>query len=123
MCRIDTVPESQSNLKTLTEGIHSKEALDLVREHVLGVMGSASMAYSNTMLKMSKLQVGTSASLNLTAVLVRASLTCCCQMQAQLECRQCGNISMTWLVKANSVSAPVDLPTQVFQCIGCCGIM
>lgn len=49
--------ESQSNLKALTEGIHSKEALTLVREHVLGVMGSAGMAYSNTMLKMSKLQV------------------------------------------------------------------
>ena len=65
MCRIDSVPESQSNLKTLTEGIHSKEALDLVREHVLGVMGSAGMAYSNTMLKMSKLQVGTLASFNL----------------------------------------------------------
>ena len=54
---MDSIVESQSNLKTLTEGIHSKEALDLVREHVLGVMGSAGMAYSNTMLKMSKLQV------------------------------------------------------------------
>ena len=54
---MDSIVESQSNLKTLTEGIHSKEALDLVREHVLGVMGSAGMAYSNTMLKMSTLQV------------------------------------------------------------------
>ena len=54
---MDNITESQTNLKTLTEGIHSKEALELVREHVLGVMGPASMAYSNTMIKMSKLQV------------------------------------------------------------------
>ena len=54
---MDNITESQSNLKTLTEGIHSKEALELVREHVLGVMGPASMAYSNTTIKMSKLQV------------------------------------------------------------------
>lgn len=56
-CRMDSIVENQTNLKTLTEGIHSKEALELVREHVLGVMGPASMAYSNTMIKMAKLQV------------------------------------------------------------------
>ena len=56
-CRMDNITESQANLKTLTEGIHSKEALELVREHVLGVMGPASMAYSNTTIKKSKLQV------------------------------------------------------------------
>ena len=54
---MDSIVENQTNLKTLTEGIHSKEALELVREHVLGVMGPASMAYSNTMIKMAKLQV------------------------------------------------------------------
>ena len=57
VCRMDSIVESPTNLKTLTEGIHSKEALELVREHVLGVMGPASMAYSNTMIKMAKLQV------------------------------------------------------------------
>ncbi|KAL0019738.1 hypothetical protein WJX77_008774 [Trebouxia sp. C0004] len=56
MPRMDSIVENQTNLKTLTEGIHSKEALELVREHVLGVMGPASMAYSNTMIKMAKLQ-------------------------------------------------------------------
>lgn len=56
-CRMDSIVENQTNLKTLTEGIHSKEALELVKEHVKGVMGPASMAYSNTMIKMAKLQV------------------------------------------------------------------
>ena len=55
--RMDSIVENQTNLKTLTEGIHSKEALELVKEHVKGVMGPASMAYSNTMIKMAKLQV------------------------------------------------------------------
>ena len=54
---MDNINENQTNLKTLTEGIHSQEALVLVREHVLGVMGPASMAYSNSMIKMAKLQV------------------------------------------------------------------
>ncbi|KAL3131693.1 hypothetical protein ABBQ38_007985 [Trebouxia sp. C0009 RCD-2024] len=52
----DSIVENQTHLKTLTEGIHSKEALQLVREHVLGVMGPASMAYSSSMIKMAKLQ-------------------------------------------------------------------
>lgn len=57
-CRMDnSIVENQTHLKTLTEGIHSKEALQLVREHVLGVMGPASMAYSSSMIKMAKLQV------------------------------------------------------------------
>lgn len=54
---MDNITENQTHLKTLTEGIHSKEALQLVREHVLGVMGPASMAYSSSLIKMAKLQV------------------------------------------------------------------
>ena len=42
--------------QSLTEGIHTKEALDLVREHVRGIMGPAAVAFSNAMIKMSKLQ-------------------------------------------------------------------
>ena len=38
------------------EGVHSREAIDMVKEHVLAVLGPASMAFSNTMIKMSKLQ-------------------------------------------------------------------
>jgi len=36
--------------------VHSREAIDMVKEHVLAVLGPASMAFSNTMIKMSKLQ-------------------------------------------------------------------
>jgi hypothetical protein len=43
-------------LQALTEGIHTKEALDLVREHVRGIMGPAAVAFSNAMIKMSRLQ-------------------------------------------------------------------
>lgn len=43
-------------VQALTEGIHTKEALDLVREHVRGIMGPAAVAFSNSMIKMSKLQ-------------------------------------------------------------------
>lgn len=43
-------------MQALTEGIHTKEALDLVREHVRGIMGPAAVAFSNAMIKMSKLQ-------------------------------------------------------------------
>ncbi len=72
---MDSIVENQTNLKTLTEGIHSKEALELVREHVLGVMGPASMAYSNTMIKMAKLQVCTFAQADLLGARV-ASVQC-----------------------------------------------
>jgi hypothetical protein len=42
----------------LTEGIHSKEALELVREHLMSVMGPATMGqFSNVALKMSKFQM------------------------------------------------------------------
>lgn len=39
-----------------TEGVHSREALDLVKEHVLAVLGPASVAVAQTQIKMSKLQ-------------------------------------------------------------------
>ncbi|KAK9813991.1 hypothetical protein WJX73_008402 [Symbiochloris irregularis] len=42
--------------KALTEGIHSKEALDMVKDHLRSVMGQAALAFPNTMLQMSKLQ-------------------------------------------------------------------
>lgn len=47
-----------ANLVALTEGIHSKEALELVREHMLGVMGAAaSSKFSTELIKMSKFQM------------------------------------------------------------------
>ena len=48
--------EDAQNLKLLTEGVHSREALEVVKDHVKNVMGPAAIAYSNTVLKMSKLQ-------------------------------------------------------------------
>lgn len=55
-CLIVVSLSMQDHLKALTEGIHSREALETVKEHVKTVMGPASMAHSNTILKMSKLQ-------------------------------------------------------------------
>jgi hypothetical protein len=52
------VDAGPTNLKALTEGIHSKEALELVREHLMSVMGPATLAqFSNVALKMSKFQM------------------------------------------------------------------
>lgn len=46
------------DLKPLTEGIHSKEAVELVREHLLSIMGNAAAPqFSNAVMKMSKLQM------------------------------------------------------------------
>lgn len=45
-----------TDLKALTEGMHTKEALELVREHLLQVMGSAA-AFPNAFVKMSKFQM------------------------------------------------------------------
>lgn len=42
--------------QVLMEGVHSRDAVELVKEHVLSVLGPASMAFSNTMIKMSQLQ-------------------------------------------------------------------
>jgi hypothetical protein len=48
------VEAAPANLVALTEGIHSKEALELVREHMLGVMGAAASAkFSTELIKMS----------------------------------------------------------------------
>ena len=45
------------NLNNLTEGVHSVEALEMVREHLLAVLGPQSeTAYSNQLVRMSKLQ-------------------------------------------------------------------
>lgn len=52
------VDAGPANLVALTEGIHSKEALELVREHMLGVMGAAASAkFSTELIKMSKFQM------------------------------------------------------------------
>lgn len=52
------VDAGPANLVALTEGIHSKEALELVREHMLGVMGAAaSNKFSTELIKMSKFQM------------------------------------------------------------------
>lgn len=47
--------------------MHSREALEVVKDHVKNVMGPAAIAYSNTILKMSKLQ----------AAQVSAAGSCC----------------------------------------------
>lgn len=47
-----------TNLTALTEGLHSKEALELVKEHLLGVMGPTSATqFSNVAVKMSTFQM------------------------------------------------------------------
>lgn len=53
---VSPIQESLEALKALTEGMHTKEALEMVKEHVLSALGPASMAYADTMIKMSKLQ-------------------------------------------------------------------
>ena len=53
---VEPIDESIEALKALTEGVHTKEALEMVKEHVLSILGPASMAYANTPIKMSKLQ-------------------------------------------------------------------
>ena len=45
------------DLNRLTDGVHSKEALDMVREHLMAVLGGAGEnAYSSQLVRMSKLQ-------------------------------------------------------------------
>lgn len=47
-----------TNLKALTESIHSQEALELVKQHLLSIMGPATLSqFSNAALKMSKFQM------------------------------------------------------------------
>ena len=68
--------------QALTEGIHTREALDLVREHVRGIMGQAAMAFSNAMIKMSRLQA---AQARLVASLSKLS-SCKPPLQAGVTC-------------------------------------
>jgi hypothetical protein len=65
------VDPGPANLVALTEGIHSKEALELVREHMLGVMGAAaSNKFSTELIKMSKFQMAQVCVCGLVLVLV-----------------------------------------------------
>ncbi|GMH35743.1 hypothetical protein BSKO_03611 [Bryopsis sp. KO-2023] len=57
MPRIDDNVQPTTNLSALTEGVHSKEAIELVKEHVLSVMGPAAMAFSQAQVRLSKLQM------------------------------------------------------------------
>jgi hypothetical protein len=42
----------------MTEGLHSREALELIKEHLLGIMGpTADSRFSTQLLKMSKFQM------------------------------------------------------------------
>lgn len=54
--RVEPIQESATTLKALTEGVHSMEAIQLVKEHILSVLGPAAMALPDTLIKMSKLQ-------------------------------------------------------------------
>lgn len=54
--RVEPIQEDVATLKALTEGVHSVEAIAMVKEHILGLLGPAAMAYPDTMIKMSKLQ-------------------------------------------------------------------
>lgn len=45
-----------ANYKALTEGVHSEDALMLVKQHLNTMLGEAPAAYSNVMIKISKLQ-------------------------------------------------------------------
>jgi len=45
-----------ANYKALTEGVHSVEALELVKQHLNTILGAAPASYSNVMIKISKLQ-------------------------------------------------------------------
>lgn len=56
MPRLENVPENHTTLKALTEGIHTREALELVKDHIRGIMGPASLAFGNATIRMSKLQ-------------------------------------------------------------------
>jgi len=53
----EQVMETETSLEALTQGVHSTEALELVREHVLAVMGQTALAFASAKLKLSKLQM------------------------------------------------------------------
>jgi hypothetical protein len=54
--QLGPIHEDMDTLKALTEGVHTKEAIEMVKEHMLGALGPASMAFGDTVIKMSKLQ-------------------------------------------------------------------
>ena len=53
--QLGPIHEDMDTLKALTEGVHTKEAIEMVKEHMLSALGPASMAYGDTVIKMSKL--------------------------------------------------------------------
>eukprot|EP01026_Neomeris_dumetosa_P009403 TRINITY_DN1317_c0_g1_i10.p2 TRINITY_DN1317_c0_g1~~TRINITY_DN1317_c0_g1_i10.p2 ORF type:complete len:185 (-),score=38.58 TRINITY_DN1317_c0_g1_i10:2-556(-) len=58
MPRMDGVVDIRDHdLTTLMEGVHSREALEMVREHILAVMGPTQMVPSQVPVRMSKLQM------------------------------------------------------------------
>ena len=56
MHRPEPVSDDPTTLRALTEGIHTAEALDMVKEHVRTLLGPATMARPSSQLQMSKLQ-------------------------------------------------------------------
>lgn len=58
ICAAGFVDVPSVSLIALTEGLHSREALDLVKEHLLSVMGPTTLSqFSNAAVKMSKFQM------------------------------------------------------------------
>ena len=56
MPRPEPMSDDPSTLTALTEGIHTAEALDMVKEHVRALLGPATVARPSSQLQMSKLQ-------------------------------------------------------------------
>jgi len=52
----DPVTEAPADLAALTDGLHSADALALVKDHLRGTLGPAATAFSNAVLRMSRLQ-------------------------------------------------------------------
>jgi hypothetical protein len=91
-------------LKLLTEGVHSREALEVVKDHVKNVMGPAAIAYSNTVLKMSKLQA---------AQVWRATpaLQCYLHLQGKLSCDDSGaDVRLQMLRVPHTIMIPPARP-------------
>lgn len=56
MPRLEVIPDSSSTIHALTSGIHSAEALDMVKDHVRTLLGPAEFVPPSTKLQLSKLQ-------------------------------------------------------------------
>ena len=56
MPRLEVIPDSASTIHALTSGIHSAEALDMVKDHVRTLLGPAEFVPPSTKLQLSKLQ-------------------------------------------------------------------